>query len=88
MPDQIYSRKTLRAGTPLRVGATTLVPIQSVAIHSWKSTAPDWFVASSEPIALVVRDANDIRVIGIREQVSLEQLREQVPDLDKLILPS
>jgi len=85
MPELVYTSKTLRAGTPLRVDATTLVPIQSVVIRAQGLPAHGWFVASSEPIALVVRHADDLRIIGIGAHVSLEQLREQIPELDKLI---
>lgn len=88
MPELTYSRKTLRAGTPLRVGATIVLPIRSVVIRAQALTAHDWLVACSEPIALVVQHADDIRAIGIGEQVSLEQLREQIPDLDELISTS
>ncbi len=73
------------AGKPLRLGDVVLVPIERRVLQAHTFTAHTWFAASSEPVALIVQHADDIRTIGIGREVSLEQLREQIPELDKLI---
>jgi hypothetical protein len=86
MPERASRTETIRAGTPLRVGRVTLLPIERVVVrwHVWALGA--CFGAAKEPYALVVRDDGGIRAVdaGARE-VSLEALRERVPGLDAVL---
>lgn len=86
MPERASRTATVRAGAPLRVGSTTLLPIERVVVHSGVGALGAWFTAAKEPYALVVRDAGGIRALDIGAAAgSLEALREEVPGLDAVL---
>jgi uncharacterized spore protein YtfJ len=86
MPERTSRIETVRAAMPLRVGPSTLLPIERVVVHSGRGARGAWAHATVEPYALVVRDAGGIRVIDIgATAVSLEDLRERIPGLDALL---
>jgi uncharacterized spore protein YtfJ len=73
----------MRAGTPLRVGRVTLLPIERVVVLAGTGAGTAWFSASKEPVALVVRDEDGVHAIGLGAMaVSIEALRERIPGLD------
>ena len=63
MPEPKAGSDVLRAGTPVTVGAVTLLPIERVVTHARQSNSSVWFSVSKEPLALVIRDADGIRAI-------------------------
>jgi hypothetical protein len=86
MSERRSQTETVRAGTPLRVGPVTLLPIERVVVHSVMGALGAWFTAAKEPYALVVRDAGGVRALDIGATVvSLEALREEVPGLDAVL---
>jgi len=86
MPERTSHTETVRAGTPLRVGSVTLLPIERVVVHSDIGALGAWFTAVKEPYALVVRDAGGIRALDVgATAVSLEALREGIPGLDAML---
>ena len=86
MPERARPMGTLRAGTPMRVGSTTLLTIERVVVHSDVGSLGAWFTAGKEPYALVVRDAGGIRALAIgATAVSLEALREEIAGLDAVL---
>ena len=85
MPDKTPAADRLLACEPIHVGDVTLRPIERVKLQSQTAAAHAWLTASKEPVALVVCDANSIRTIVISTALSIEQLREQIPELDDLI---
>ncbi len=86
MPERTGHAGTVRAGTPLRVGSVTLLPIERVVVHSGVGALGAWFTAAKEPYALVVRDAGGIRALDFgATAVSLEALREGIPGLDAVL---
>jgi hypothetical protein len=86
MPERTSHTETVRAGTPLRVGPVTLLPIERVVVHADMGALGAWFTAAKEPYALVVRDAGGIRALEIGATVvSLEALREGIPGLDAVL---
>jgi hypothetical protein len=86
MPERASHTETVRAGTPLRVGSVTLLPIERVVVHSDMGALGAWLTAAKEPYALVARDAGGIRALDIgATAVSLEALREGIPGLDAVL---
>ena len=86
MPERTSHTEAVRAGTPLRVGSVTLLPIERVVVHSGVGALGAWFSAAKEPYALVVRDAGGVRVLDIGAGLfSLEALREGIPGLDSVL---
>lgn len=83
MPERSTHCETLRAGQPIAVGPVTLLPIERIVLHANTGAAHGWFSAAKEPYALIVREAGGIRAIDCGAvAVSLEELREKVPELD------
>ena len=86
MAERETRTETLRAGAPLTVGAVSMVPIERVVLHAQAGGSGIWCSVAKEPYALIVRERGDTRAVGIDgAEVSLEELREQVPGLDALL---
>lgn len=87
MPERARHTETVRAGTPLRVGAVVLLPIERVVVHAGAGARGAWFTAAKEPYALVVRDGDgEVRVLDLGAgAVSLEELRERIPGLEGVL---
>jgi hypothetical protein len=86
MPERARPAGTLRAGTPVRVGSTTLLTIERVVVHSGVGSLGAWFAAEVEAYALVVREAGGIRALAIgATAVSLEALRAEIAGLDAVL---
>lgn len=78
--------ETLQAAASFTVGSVTLLPIECVVRQFSGSGAQGWFLLAKEPHALVVRDAEGIRVVDANAiPASLDQLREEVPELDAVL---
>ena len=81
--------ETLQACAPVAVGSLVLVPIERVVKHLDVGEAGFWFSFEKEPYALVVRDAGGTRAVNVAAiAVSMEELRERMPDLDALLAPA
>lgn len=87
MPDRAARVDTVRAATPLRIGAVTLLPLERIVVRVERGVlGATWVFAAREPYALIVRDADGVRVVAIGVTgVSLEQLRERIPGLDAVL---
>ena len=85
MHDNASATDRLLACEPIHVGDVTLLPIERVKLQSQIASSHAWLAASKEPVVLVVRDTDGIRTIDIGTALSIDQLREQVPELDDLI---
>ena len=86
MPERSTRTLSVRVGTPLEVGPVTLVPIERIVTQAdrWKERA--WFLVRKEPYAIVVRDAAGVRAVGTDAvALSLDRLREEVPELDAVL---
>ncbi len=86
MPEGMFHTEKVLAGKPIRVGPVTLLPVERVVAISGTGALGAWFTAAKEPYALVVRDGGATRVLGIGETpVSLEAIRERIPELDAVL---
>jgi hypothetical protein len=86
MPERASHTETMRAGTPLRVGRVTLLPIERVVVRWHVGALGACLGAAKEPFALVVRDDSGIRAIDAgATEVSLGTLRERIPGFDALL---
>ena len=86
MPERNTRTETWRASTPVTVGSVTLLPIERVVLHADRGNTRLWFSATKEPYALVVRDAGGIRAVDTNAMaISLEVLREKLPEFDALL---
>ncbi len=86
MTEHLALTERFRAGRPLHVGAVTLLPIERVAVR-WTGYARwAWFSVAVDPYALVVRHTGCVRALDADAvPISLEHLREKLPELDGLL---
>lgn len=88
MPERNTHTETWRAGSPVTVGRVTLLPIERIVLHSDLRSTRIWISAAKEPYALVIRDAGGMRAFDTDAvAVSLDRLREKIPELDTLLAP-
>lgn len=87
MPEKGRRDEALRAGTPVSVGPVTLLPIERIVLSAERSAGLAWITALKEPHALIVRDARGLRAFDVRAApVSLDALRQKVPELDAALV--
>lgn len=79
--------ESLRCGALVRHGAVTLLPIEHVILQAYPVNGRAWFSAIKKPYALVVRDTGGMWAIGsdAAAAISLEKLRQSVPELENLL---
>jgi uncharacterized spore protein YtfJ len=78
-----------RAGSPRRVGDATLVVVERIRLLVDRGDSWAWASGSLEPIAILVRDARGVSVLGVEERpITLEELRRKVPELDASLSPA
>ena len=78
--------ETLRAGAPLRVGSATLLLIERSEVLAELGARGAWLSAVKEPYALVLRDGEGVRAFPAgAAAVTLEELRERIPELEALL---
>lgn len=78
--------ETLRAGSPLRVGDVTLVPIERARIDSVKGDAGYWIGAFKEAFAVVLYDVSGVRVLSVdSSEIDLDSLIKETPNLGAIL---
>lgn len=83
MPERATSSETIRAGTPVRIGSVTLLPVERIALRLDVGHARSWLIAAKEPYALIVRDAGGLWAIGRNAApLPLDALRNDVSGLE------
>ncbi len=86
MAERSTRTRSVRVGTPLELGSVTLLPIEHIVTQADQCTERAWRLIRKEPYALVVRDAAGVRAVGTDAvALSLDRLREEVPDLDAVL---
>ncbi len=72
-----------QAGPALAVGGLTLLPIEQILWHTHTGRHGGWVTVSKQPVAIVVRDPVRWQAMSADgSAMSIDELRERVPDLD------
>ena len=78
--------ETYRAGTSIRLGSITLLPVERSVMHVARTGPGLWCWCDKAPHALLVRDAGGVRAVGSdAAPVDVARLRALLPDLDALL---
>lgn len=76
----------VRARVVFRDARVTVTALESVEITRRASPLGDQMIGQARPLAIVVREAHRTFAIDMAaNRLTLEQLREHVPDVDTLI---
>lgn len=76
----------LRAGAPIAVGGTVLIPIERVLTKVEIHRYGHWFSGVKEAVAIVVCEPAGLRAIDVRKrELPLEQLIRTIPGLESAI---
>ena len=86
MPELHACGEHWRAGTPVRLGDVSLLPIERTVTCVRTASRGGWLSAVREPCALVVRDARGMHAFDANGSACpLQDLRERVPGIDALL---
>ncbi len=78
--------KETHAGSPIRVGDVTIVPLERVAVHHGVRKGRLWAYVSKMPVAIVVVSRQGRWALDIRgERVPLETYVEQIDGLRSVL---
>lgn len=83
MPERARRVETLRLGATLIVGSIAVLPIERVVRHAEVCNKATWCSVTIAPYALVLCSAGRVCAVDAgAASVSLEALRERLPELD------
>lgn len=79
-------KEVVRIETPFTVAGVTLVPIVKTRLDCWRSQSRLSFFSIKQPVGIVVispQVERGFRISG--EEVSLDQLKKEVPDIKEVL---
>jgi uncharacterized spore protein YtfJ len=76
----------LRPGTPIMISDIAVIPVEKVSLESHETKTGFWFLASKEPVALVIRYPYGTKAVDIDgRELKLNELVDTVPDLQAVL---
>ena len=79
--------ETFITDTPVSIHDVTLIPVVSHRLHSYHNAMTHWTVASKEPLAIIVCDANGTRAFDMSaKEISITSLSKKIPALKPLLV--
>jgi len=71
---------------PVTIAGVTLVPLVKTSLNYWSRQVRLSFLASKQPVSVVVVSPQDRRAFRINgEEVSLDQLTQEVPGIKEML---
>jgi len=81
-------KKEIEIGTPLKVGAVTIIPVIKSSLNCWRYRAKFSFLGTKQPASVVVVSASEKKAFRITgEEVPLDQFIQEIPAVEKLVRP-
>ncbi len=79
-------KKEVEIGNPMIIGGVTLVPVAKVSLNYWRGNGGISFFGIKRPVSVVVVSQSVKRAFRITgEEVSLDQLVQEVPDIKEIL---
>ena len=79
-------KEEIKIEAPIAVAGVTLVPIVKTSLNYWLGKGHHSFFGTKQPISLVVAGPQGKRAFRVNgEEISLEQLTEEVPDIKEVL---
>ena len=82
-------KKTIAIGNPVSVRGLTLIPVIQVSLNSWRGRRGASYFGIKQPMAVVIASPavnKAFRITG--EEFSIDQLRQEVPELTDMLQAS
>ena len=79
-------KEEIRIEAPFAVAGVTLVPVVKAWLNCWQSKGRLSFFGTKQPVSVVVISAQAKRAFRISgEEISLDQLTEEVPGIKEIL---
>ena len=79
-------KKEIEIGSPLKVRGVTIIPVIKSSLHCWRYRASISFSGIKQPVSVVVVSPSKKKALRITgEEVSLDQLIQEVPAVEKIV---
>lgn len=79
-------KKEVGIGNPVAIAGVTLIPVTKVSLNYWRSNGGISFFGSKQPFSVIVVSPSEKRAFRITgEEVSLDQLIQEVPGIQELL---
>ncbi len=79
-------KEEVTIGTPVAVAGVTLIPVTKVSLNYWWGNGSLAFFGVKQPIGVVVVSQSTKRAFRVTgEEVSLDQLIQEVPDIKAVL---
>ena len=79
-------KKEVTVGNPVTIAGITLIPVTEISLHSWQHKESISFLGIKQPLSVVVISPLEKKAFKISgEEVPLDQLIAEVPDIKELL---
>jgi len=79
-------KKKVAIDNPVAVAGVTLIPVAKVSLNYWQGNCGISLFGAKQPISIVVVSPSARRAFRITgEEVSLDQLVQEVPDIKEIL---
>ena len=79
-------KKEIEIGSPLKVGGVTIIPVIKSSLNCRRYRASISFLGIKQPMSVVVVSPSEKKALRITgEEVSLDQLIQEIPAVEKII---
>ena len=73
-------------GNPVAIAGVTLIPVTKVSLNYWRSKGSISFFGVKQPLSVVVVSPSEKRAFSVTgEEVRLDQLIQEVPDIQEIL---
>ena len=77
-------KKEVEIGNPVAIAGITLIPITRVSLNYWQHNGGISFLGIKQPLSLIVISPSEKKAFKVSgEEVSLDELTQEVPGIEK-----
>ena len=77
-------KKEVEIGNPVAIAGITLIPITRVSLNYWHHKGGISFLGIKQPLSLIVISPSEKKAFKVSgEEVSLDELTQEVPGIEK-----
>ena len=79
-------KKEIAIGNPVAIAGITLIPITEVSLNYWQRKGGTSFFGVKQAVSIVVISSLEKKAFKVSgEEVSLDELRREVPEIQELL---
>ncbi len=79
-------KKEVKIGNSITIAGVTLIPVEKISLNYWHGKGSISFFGIKQPVSIVVVSQAEKKAFRISgEEISLNQLIQEIPDIKELL---